>query len=133
MVADPLANEGATPVPHRNPHLPLVLACSGASDVGELSDRVGRALVCQSLARLECMSAVGARIPSTLEHIQQAKKVLAIDGCASHCVAKMLQKAGVERYQHLELGDLGFVKGHAPVTEENIRRAAEVACVLFES
>jgi len=120
-------------VPHRNPHLPLILTCSGASDVGELSDRVGRQLAQLHLARLECTAAVGARIPATMEHIQQAKKVLAIDGCASHCVAKMLQKAGVERHQHLELGDLGFAKGHSPVTEENIRRVAEVARVLFES
>jgi uncharacterized metal-binding protein len=101
--------------------------------VGELSDRVGRQLVHQHLARLECAAAVSARIPATLEHVQQAKKVLAIDGCASHCVAKMLQKAGLERYQHLELGDLGFVKGHAPASEENVHRATEVARVLFES
>ena len=120
-------------MPHRNPNLPLILTCSGASDVGELSDRVGRSLVQQKFARLECAAAVGARIPATLEHIQQAKKVLAIDGCASHCVAKLLQKTGVEKYHHLELGELGFVKGHAPATEANIHRAAEVARVLFES
>jgi uncharacterized metal-binding protein len=119
-------------VPHRNPHHPLVLTCSGASDVGELSDRVGRQLVHQHVARLECAVAVGARLATTMDHLQQAKKVLAIDGCASHCVSKMLQKAGVERFQHLELGELGFAKGHAPATEENIRRASEVARVLVQ-
>ena len=75
----------------------------------------------------------GRGFPRRWSTLQQAKKILVIDGCASHCVAKMLQKVGVEGYHHLELGELGFAKGHAPVTEENIHRAAEVARVLFES
>lgn len=120
-------------MPHRHPHHRVVLTCSGASDVGELSDRVGRKLAHQHLVHLECMAAVGARIPAALENLQQAKTVLAIDGCASHCVAKMLQRAGVENYRHLELGELGFAKGHAPATEENIHRASEAARVLFET
>lgn len=120
-------------MPHRNPHHPLVLTCSGASDVGELTDRLGRELVHQHQARLECTAGVGARHHATLEHLQQAKTVLAIDGCASHCVAKILQRAGIEKYRHLELGELGFAKGHAPATPENIHRAAEVFKVLLGS
>ncbi len=120
-------------MPHRNPHHPLVLTCSGASDVGELSDRVTRSLVHGHVARMECAAAVGARVPATLEHVNQAKVVLAIDGCASHCAAKLLDRAGIENYRHLELGELGFAKGHSPVTPENIHRASEVARVLLGS
>ncbi len=119
-------------MPHRNPHHPLVLTCSGASDVGELADRVGRRLVHQHAARLECAAAVASHLPVALEHLQQAKTVLAIDGCASHCLSKILHRAGMEKFHHLELGELGFAKGHAPATEDNIHRATEAARVLLE-
>jgi uncharacterized metal-binding protein len=49
-----------------------------------------------------------------------ASKVLAIDGCGLECAAKMLRLAGVERFEHLVLTELGMEKGKSPATEENI-------------
>lgn len=118
-------------MPHRRSHRPVVLTCSGASDVGELCDRLGRSLGQDQAARLECTAAVAARMPDTLDGLRRSKVVLAIDGCASHCVSKILDRAGIENCRHLELGELGFAKGHSPATETNVRRAAEVVRVLL--
>ena len=118
-------------MPHRNPLLPTVITCSGASDVGELSDRVGRELARTHVVRLECASAIGARLPVAIDHLRQSKVVMAIDGCASDCVSKALDRACVEKYRHLELGELGFLKGHSPPSDANVHRVCEVARVLL--
>ncbi|MEK7394906.1 MAG: putative zinc-binding protein [Fibrobacterota bacterium] len=118
-------------MPHRNPHLPTVITCSGASDVGELTDRVGRTFSRSNVAHLECMAAVGAHDAKLVDKLRQAKQVLAIDGCASRCVSKALDNECIEHYKHLELGDLGFLKGHSPATDENVHRASEAAKVLL--
>jgi uncharacterized metal-binding protein len=118
-------------MPHRHPHLPTILACSGASDVGELSDRVCRKLALEDAAHLECTAAVGAHDAKLVDKLRQAKVVLAIDGCASRCVSKALDRECIEHYKHLELGDLGFLKGHSPATTENVHRVSEAAKVLL--
>lgn len=118
-------------MPHRNPHLPTVITCSGASDVGEIADKVGRALARSSTVHLECMAAVGAHDARVVEKLRQAKLVLAIDGCLSRCVSKALDRECIEHYKHLELDELGFLKGHSPATNENVHRVSEAAKVLL--
>lgn len=118
-------------MPHRNPHLPTVITCSGASDVGELTDKVGRILSRTHTVHLECMAAVGAHEAKTVDKLRQAKVALAIDGCALRCVSKALDRECIENYKHLELGDLGFLKGHSPATDENVHRVSEAAKVLL--
>jgi len=118
-------------MPHRNPHLPTVITCSGASDVGELADRVGRTLSRDSVVHLECMAAVGAHDAKIVDKLRQAKLALAIDGCVSRCVSKALDRECIEHYKHLELGDLGFLKGHSPASDENVYRVSEAAKVLL--
>ncbi len=118
-------------MPHRHQHLPALVTCSGCSDVGELTDLVGRKLAHSHAVRLECAAAIGAQLPTALDHLRSAKVVLAIDGCASRCVAKSLDRACIEHYTHVELGELGFSKGHSPATEANVHRVTEVAKVLL--
>ncbi len=118
-------------MPHRNQHLPVVLTCSGASDVGELSDLVGRELSRTRVVQLECAASVGAAKPDSLERLRRAKTVLVIDGCASRCTRKMVEKAGIERSRHLDLGELGLSKGHSPATEVNVSRTVEAVKALL--
>ncbi len=118
-------------MPHRNQHLPVVVTCSGASDVGELSDRVGRELSRTNVVHLECSSAIGAARADSLERLRRAKAVLVIDGCASSCVGKMLDAACIEKRRHLDLGELGLSKGHSPATQANVARAVEAVKALL--
>ncbi len=118
-------------MPHRNQNLPVIVTCSGSSDVGELADKVGRELSRSGIVHLECSAGVGAMKESTLGRLRQAKVVLAIDGCASRCVHKSMERACLEGYRHLDLCDLGFLKDHSPVDEATVKRATEAAKVLL--
>lgn len=100
----------------------LVFPCSGGSDVGELSDRVGRAIAKCGQAKMFCLAGIGAHIPGMIESVKAAKNIVAIDGCPVSCAKKTLEHAGfkVESYN---LKDLGFEKGKTKIDEDSIKSA----------
>jgi len=100
----------------------LVFPCSGSSDVGELSDRVGRTIAKCGQAKMFCLAGIGAHISGMIESAKAAKKIISIDGCPVSCARKTLEHAGfkVESYN---LKDLGFEKGKTRVDENSIKSA----------
>ena len=101
----------------------LIFACSGAADVGAVADRAAREMTQQGLGQMFCMAGIGGRIePIMQKTAEQAKKILAIDGCGMNCVKSCLEMAGFQ-YSHLQLGDIDMVKGQTPPTDENIEKA----------
>lgn len=105
----------------------LLYACSGAADVGEIADRATRLLSREGLGKMSCAVGVGAGIQSLRNAALSAGRVVAIDGCATRCVAKALSEAGVTEFAHIELGTEGFPKGASPATPENVERACALA------
>ncbi len=100
----------------------LVFPCSGSSDVGELSDRVGRTIAKCGQAKMFCLSGIGAHIPGMIESTKAAKKIISIDGCPVSCAKKTLEHAGF-KVQSYNLKDLGFEKGKTKVDEYSIKKA----------
>jgi uncharacterized metal-binding protein len=105
----------------------MIYSCSGAADVGEIADRTARTLSLEGVGRMSCALGVGAGVQSLRNGALSAGKVLAIDGCATGCVAKAMELSGVTEYVHLELGSAGFDKGKSPASEENVRKACDLA------
>ncbi|MCB9497741.1 MAG: putative zinc-binding protein [Fibrobacteria bacterium] len=101
----------------------LIYSCSGAADVGEVADRVARALAREGLGKMSCAVGVGAGIQSLRHVAVSAGRILAIDGCATRCVERALGEVGVESILHVELGSRGFPKGGSPASDENVGRA----------
>lgn len=101
----------------------LIFPCSGGSDVGELSDRVGRKMAKCGQAKMFCLSGIGAHIPGMIESTKAANKIIAIDGCPVSCSNKTLEHAGFKAIA-FNLKDMGFEKGKTDINEENIEKAA---------
>lgn len=100
----------------------VVLACSGASDVGQISDLTARKLRDNGIFKMSCLALVGAGIESSIEDFK-TKKVVVIDGCPVDCGKKIMQINGIDNYQYLRLSDIGLVKGASPATTENVELA----------
>lgn len=111
-----------TPLPK-----PIVYACSGCSDAGELADRIARQLAREGVGEMSCLAGVGGRVKHLVAVAENARRVLVIDGCPINCARKTLELAGVQRVEHLELQKLGLRKGSCPVTEENIACGVQAA------
>ena len=105
----------------------LVFACSGAADVGAVSDQAARLLSRERTASMCCGAAMAAEIPDILTKARCASRIVVIDGCDKACAKAILERAGFKDSAHVELGSVGMVKGETPVNEEHVRRAAQAA------
>ena len=98
----------------------LIFACSGAADVGEITDKAARRLTKEGIGKMFCAAGIGGRISGIMKTTESADKILAIDGCSLNCVKNGLEQGGFNKFEHLQLADLGMVKCSSPVIEENI-------------
>lgn len=108
----------------------IVIACSGACDLGQVSDLVARKLRDNKIRKMNCLAAVAADVKPTIEAFKAANLLL-IDGCPVDCGKKILDKAGIENYKYLRMTDLGYKKGQTPVTQEVINIVYEKVTVDY--
>lgn len=105
----------------------LVFVCSGAADVGELTDRAARALRDRGLAAMSCLASIGARDPDVLFNTDLAERVLVIAGCPQACARRTFEEAGLRRFVQFDLSEVGLLKGTGAVTAENME------CVVLKA
>lgn len=108
----------------------VVMACSGASDLGEISDIVARKLTRNGVRKMSCLAVIGADIQTSIESFK-TKNLLVIDGCPIDCGKRMMKNHHFENYIHLRLTDLGYKKGSTPVSEETVNTVYEHAELLY--
>jgi len=96
----------------------LIFACSGAADVGHLSDLAARKLTAEGVGKMFCLAGIGGRVSGIMETTKAAAAILAIDGCPLNCARKTLEEADFTEFEHLRLSGLGMEKGKSPATED---------------
>jgi uncharacterized metal-binding protein len=100
----------------------LIFACSGAADVGKISDLAARNLTAEGVGKMFCLAGIGGRVSGIMETTRSADTILVIDGCPLDCARLTLETAGFAKFEHIRLTDLGMEKGKTPATEENIAK-----------
>lgn len=104
----------------------IVIACSGAADVGHISDEVARKLSKNTNRKMSCLALFAVCNDEKIEDFK-TKNILVIDGCNVDCGRKVMQQRGIENYEYLRITDLGYEKGKTPFTPENIDAIFEKA------
>jgi uncharacterized metal-binding protein len=97
----------------------IVLACSGASDVGCISDKVARSLQIAGKRKMSCLALVGAGIQKSIDNFK-TKDLLVIDGCPIACGKRIVEKHDFANYKHVVITDYGFKKGETPVSDKTV-------------
>jgi len=108
----------------------MVLACSGACDLGQVTDLVARKLRDNGVRKMNCLAVVGAGIEKSIEDFK-TKNILLLDGCPIDCGKQILDKAGFTDYKYMRVTDLGYKKGQTPVTEEVIKTVYDKAEIIY--
>ncbi|MBU2511232.1 putative zinc-binding protein [bacterium] len=98
----------------------LLYACSGASDVGNVSDRVARGLSRDGFGKMTCVAAIGAGLSGFIESAKGATENITIDGCDKYCARLSLERVGVTPKSYV-LTEMGLKKGETSVTDQTIR------------
>ena len=109
----------------------FIFPCSGASDVGGLSDQAGRQMTLDGTGKMYCLAGIGGRVDGIMANTKAAARVLVIDGCKEECARKTMELAGFKDFQHLKLAEMGFKKGETPLTPARIREVAAKGAELL--
>lgn len=90
----------------------IVLACSGGSNVGQITNEVARKLDEAGEAKFFCLAGVGGHISGMVASVKGADKVVVLDGCPVGCAKKCMDAAAVEGYEYVVVTELGIEKEH---------------------
>jgi uncharacterized metal-binding protein len=88
----------------------MILACSGASNVGQLSNQAAVELTREGFGKMYCLAAVGAHLGNFVQAARTAPHLVAIDGCPVACAKHLLEHAEVPVHSYVALNDLGIEK-----------------------
>ena len=110
----------------------VIFACSGASDVGAITDQAARRLSRKNVASMSCLTAINNRSGFVMDSAKAASKIVAIDGCSENCAKLTLEKAGIANFHQILLSDLSMEKGHSSVNQKHIEKVCNEAEKILE-
>jgi uncharacterized metal-binding protein len=90
----------------------LVLACSGSSNVGQVSNGVMVELDKRGFGSGFCLAGLGADLSGFIESAKVARTLL-IDGCKVACGKKVFEKYAIEPSHYFVVTEFGIEKRHA--------------------
>ncbi|MFC2096189.1 putative zinc-binding protein [Bacteroidota bacterium] len=97
----------------------IVISCSGAADVGHISDQVARKLGKNNIRKMSCLALFAVSNNEKIEDFK-SKNILVIDGCNVDCGKKIMAQKGIEEYEYFRITDFGYTKGQTPASEVNV-------------
>ena len=90
----------------------LIFACSGGSNVGQISNEAAKKLDEEGVGQFFCLAGVGGDISGIVASSQAADRIIAIDGCSVGCAKAILDKAELPISCYVVVTDQGIEKGH---------------------
>lgn len=88
----------------------MILACSGGSNVGQISNRAAVELTQEGFGKMFCLAGIGGNLSGFIQSAKDVPAMVAIDGCAVGCAKAILANANVSNPNYLVLTDLGIEK-----------------------
>jgi uncharacterized metal-binding protein len=110
----------------------MILACSGGSNVGQLSNRAAVELTQEGYGKMYCLAGIGGHLDGFVQSAMDVPQMVAIDGCAMGCAKGILEHARIPLKGYLVVTDLGIEKSKnfALKSEdvEKLKAAVKGAC-----
>ena len=107
----------------------VIVSCSGASNTGTTADRVARRLCVDNPDHNDflCLAALAIKKAPSIKKMQEANKIVVIEGCPSCCASEILRQGGFSSTLVMEMvSDYAMKKNMSPVCEESdIERISE--------
>jgi len=84
--------------------------CTGAANVGQISNKIAIALEEQGIGNLMCTVGIGARAPGLMKSAEASDRIITIDGCPVNCATKTMELAGFKVDRQIVISELGVKK-----------------------
>jgi uncharacterized metal-binding protein len=88
----------------------MILACSGGSNVGQLSNQAAVELTQEGFGKMFCLAGIGGQLSGFVQSARDVPKMVVIDGCQAGCAKAILKEAQVSMQHYLVLTDEGIEK-----------------------
>ena len=88
----------------------MILACSGGSNVGQLSNQAAVELTREGVGKMFCLAGIGGQLSGFVQSAKDVPRMVVIDGCSLGCAKASLENAQVPMKNHVVLTDLGIEK-----------------------
>jgi len=110
----------------------MILACSGGSNVGQLSNQAAIELTLEGFGKMFCLAGIGGHLGGFVQSAKDVPAMVAIDGCEVGCAKAILDHAEIPTKNYLVLTELGIEKNKDfNLKSEDIRKvkaAVQSAC-----
>ena len=104
----------------------MILACSGGSNVGQLSNQAAVELTREGVGKMFCLAGIGGQLSGFVQSARDISEMVVIDGCSVGCGKAILEKAQVPLKSYLVLTDLGIEKNKDfDLNPQEIRKVKE--------
>ncbi len=88
----------------------MILACSGGSNVGQLSNQTAVEMTREGFGKMFCLAGIGGQLSGFVQSAKDVENMVAIDGCPVGCAKAILEQADVPLKNHVIIIDLGIEK-----------------------
>jgi uncharacterized metal-binding protein len=88
----------------------MILACSGASNIGQLSNQAAVELTREGFGKMFCLAGIGAHLSGFVQSAKDVPSLAVIDGCGVGCAKKILEHAEIPLQSYIVISDLGIEK-----------------------
>ena len=105
----------------------MILACSGGSNVGQLSNQAAVELTREGFGKMFCLAGIGGHLSGFAQSAKDIPQMVAIDGCSVGCAKAILEHAEIPIKSYLVLTDLGIEKNKDfKLRKEEVQKVKEV-------
>jgi uncharacterized metal-binding protein len=112
----------------------MILACSGGSNVGQLSNQAAVELTHEGFGKMYCLAGIGGQLKGFVQSAKDVPMIAAIDGCSVGCTKAILKNADIANHNYIVLTDLGIEKNkNFTLSDEDVRKvkdAVRAACAV---
>jgi len=88
----------------------MILACSGGSNVGQLSNQAAVELTREALGKMFCLAGIGGHLGGFVQSAKDVSQMVVIDGCSVGCAKVILEQAKVPLKNYIVITELGIEK-----------------------
>lgn len=88
----------------------MILACSGGSNVGQLTNQAAVELTRDGFGKMFCLAGIGGGLGGFVKSAKETPRVMVLDGCQVGCAKAILEREGIPLQHHVIVTDLGIEK-----------------------